>query len=391
MVSAVPHDPAKSPITSVGPSGPVTPRADGSTMLPVATPPQEPPATTWERYVYVGGEYEGEFRSSSPHGFGRNIWDSGMAYHGEWKNGEMEGEGRFLFANGDSYSGQFAGHKPCGWGVFTTKATGERRRVRYDGRLKFSENAQPVETTDPGPHTLDEFTKIMVTGVATGVKTDPPHKGDFSHCRGKVLEGVRLVHTVPFRAHRPLDNAEEVRGKIALAQRGYCSFSKKIRHCQEAGAVGLLIVGTDNNEKYNQVFRVHEGDPRDDDVWPDDQVPPPIKVTIPVCYCLGRHEAQLPDGPIVSLHFLPNSPSPIWLLGQVAYNKQTIFPELRTKAERDALMADFLRAREAERGHEMRARWAPKERARGPDSARGERGAGGAGAGGAGADRKSVV
>eukprot|EP00961_Rhodomonas_salina_P148542 1999672-Rhodomonas_salina.1 len=47
MVSAVPHDPAKSPITSVGPSGPVTPRADGSTMLPVATPPQEPPATTW--------------------------------------------------------------------------------------------------------------------------------------------------------------------------------------------------------------------------------------------------------------------------------------------------------------------------------------------------------
>ena len=34
----------------------------------------------------------------------------------------------------------------------------------------------------------------------------------------------------------------------------------------------MIALGTDNLEKYQQVFQIHEGDPLADDPWPQGQV-----------------------------------------------------------------------------------------------------------------------
>ena len=67
--------------------------------------------------------------------------------------------------------------------------------------------------------------------------------GNYAHCKG-TTEG-RLVWAVPMRGHMPLRNAAQVRGNICLVQRGECSFAKKMRYVQEAGAAAMLVVGTD--------------------------------------------------------------------------------------------------------------------------------------------------
>mmetsp|Transcript_42587 Transcript_42587/g.87023 ORF Transcript_42587/g.87023 Transcript_42587/m.87023 type:complete len:208 (-) Transcript_42587:19-642(-) len=101
-VTMVQPPPDNSNLSTSSPAGPVV-----SPRTPQGPPPggvaQTVPAETgWERYVYTGGEYEGGFKEQCPHGFGRNIWDSGMAYHGEWVKGEMQGTGVFFFPNGDT-------------------------------------------------------------------------------------------------------------------------------------------------------------------------------------------------------------------------------------------------------------------------------------------------
>lgn len=55
-------------------------------------------------------------------------------------------------------------------------------------------------------------------------------------------------------------------------QRGSCSYGKKLRYVQQAGAIAMLVIGTDNLEKYQQVFQIHEGDPLADDPWPENEV-----------------------------------------------------------------------------------------------------------------------
>ena len=36
-----------------------------------------------------------------PHGFGRALWETGVAYHGEWRSQLLQGHGTFFFNNGD--------------------------------------------------------------------------------------------------------------------------------------------------------------------------------------------------------------------------------------------------------------------------------------------------
>ena len=55
-----------------------------------------------------------------------------------------------------------------------------------------------------------------------------------------------LVIASPYRACDTLDNAEEVRGKIVLVERGDCMFIDKARVIQKLGAIGGIVV--DNSE-----------------------------------------------------------------------------------------------------------------------------------------------
>ncbi|OQR82862.1 hypothetical protein ACHHYP_15360 [Achlya hypogyna] len=55
----------------------------------------------------------------------------------------------------------------------------------------------------------------------------------------------RLVIADPISGATPLRNAKEVAGKIVLVQRGECDFLTKTVHAQKAGAVGVIVANTD--------------------------------------------------------------------------------------------------------------------------------------------------
>ena len=134
------------------------------------------------------------------------------------------------------------------------------------GSKKLSEGAVPTRKTlmeDPLELLLDH--RVTITACSRGDKHQP-FVGNYSHCK-KAID-AKLAYCVPLRAHRPLENADQIAGKIAVVQRGTCSYGKKLRYVQEAGAVAMLVLGTDNLEKYQQVFQIHEGDPLADDPWP---------------------------------------------------------------------------------------------------------------------------
>ena len=308
----------------------------------------------WARINFNNGDYEGYFVDGKPNGYGRMYWgELQMAYHGEMVNQHMSGKGTFFYPNGDMLEGSFEEHKPKGTGVLTELKTGKRFNVEYDGSKKLLEGAVPAKKVlveEPLQLMLDHC--VAVTACSRGDKHQP-FAGNYSHCK-KAID-AKLAYCVPLRAHRPLENADQIAGRVAVVQRGSCSFGKKLRYVQAAGAVAMLVLGTDNLEKHQQVFQIHEGDPLADDPWPEGQVPPPIKVDIPVCYSLGIHEQTLPHGAYVRLRFYENSPGvnspPGWLMGCVFVNKQSIHPEL-DKEEANNLLQEFLSARKDERKEE---------------------------------------
>jgi hypothetical protein len=74
---------------------------------------------------------------------------------------------------------------------------------------------------------------------------------------GGVREGqdiyAQAVVAQPVTAHMPLKNAFELRGKIAVLQRGLCEFVTKVLHAQRAGAVAVLVAnnsGEDSGEAF---------------------------------------------------------------------------------------------------------------------------------------------
>ena len=48
----------------------------------------------------------------------------------------------------------------------------------------------------------------------------------------------------PFNACEPLINGPDVAGKIAVVDRGTCSRAIKVKNCQDAGAIAVVVVDT---------------------------------------------------------------------------------------------------------------------------------------------------
>ena len=74
------------------------------------------------------------------------------------------------------------------------------------------------------------------TGAAPTWETEVHSSGAQYHIVGEV------VHAVPNDASTPLLNV--VGGAIVMVQRGVVAFATKVRHCQDAGAVAVVIVDT---------------------------------------------------------------------------------------------------------------------------------------------------
>uniref|UniRef100_A0A665X196 alpha-1,2-Mannosidase n=1 Tax=Echeneis naucrates TaxID=173247 RepID=A0A665X196_ECHNA len=59
---------------------------------------------------------------------------------------------------------------------------------------------------------------------------------------GMDLSKQDIVKASPYTACGPIDNAVELKGRIALVLRGDCMFAAKARRLQEAGAIGVIFI-----------------------------------------------------------------------------------------------------------------------------------------------------
>ena len=64
----------------------------------------------------------------------------------------------------------------------------------------------------------------------------------------------RLVRCQPPEANAPIKNVDQVRGNIVYIKRGGCSFTKKARMAQAAGAVAMVVANTDRETFGSALF-----------------------------------------------------------------------------------------------------------------------------------------
>jgi hypothetical protein len=309
----------------------------------------------WARVEYGYGVYSMDYEGiivrvhgqAVPTGFGRMRWSTrGIAYHGFWNLSRLEGYGTFFFPNGDMLEGCFEANKLIGAGILTVLKTGERFKVEYDPAKELCEEAVPVDKAlVKDPLYLQEFSNLYADAMvlprkrharvplAAVSRGSRGHEfvGDYSHCTD--VDGV-LAYAVPLRAHRPLENSGQLVGKIAVVQYGSCSLGKKLRYVQAAGAIAMLVIGTDDADKLvksKQAIQLHSGNPLEDDPWPEGGVPAPVVTAIPVCYVKGRDEKAFPHGAHVQLSFSPGALGTPkgWLLGMAYVKKVYESPQKR--------------------------------------------------------------
>uniref|UniRef100_A0A8C7XCP5 alpha-1,2-Mannosidase n=1 Tax=Oryzias sinensis TaxID=183150 RepID=A0A8C7XCP5_9TELE len=114
----------------------------------------------------------------------------------------------------------------------------------------------------------------------------PPFLGRMVLTAGPAKFGADLTNIVkasPYTACGPVDNAVEIKGRIALALRGDCMFAVKARWLQQAGAIGVIFI--DHHEGSNSdetpLFQmVGDGDSNED-------------ITLPLVFLFSREGALL--------------------------------------------------------------------------------------------------
>ncbi|XP_038820756.1 ER degradation-enhancing alpha-mannosidase-like protein 3 isoform X1 [Salvelinus namaycush] len=120
----------------------------------------------------------------------------------------------------------------------TTEAWGEVHKGVYRVKL-VAEVTQTTEEEEVEPLLVQ---LISPPFLGRTVLTAGPAK--FGMDLTKQEHGVKgsIVKTSPYTACGPIENAEELSGHIALAQRGDCMFAAKAHRLQEAGAIGVIFI-----------------------------------------------------------------------------------------------------------------------------------------------------
>lgn len=98
----------------------------------------------------------------------------------------------------------------------------------------------------------------MRVDAAAGSLSMPVHEGQFTPAlaaTGNVTGAVAAVE--PALACENITNTADVAGKVALIDRGICSFASKVRRAQDAGAIAVLIA----NDRYDIVPPSMTGEP----------------------------------------------------------------------------------------------------------------------------------
>ncbi|XP_034047764.1 ER degradation-enhancing alpha-mannosidase-like protein 3 [Thalassophryne amazonica] len=129
------------------------------------------------------------------------------------------------------------------------KMGGSGHLKEHKGVYRVKLVAEVHQTTEEEvvvPHVVQLISPPFLGGT---VLTAGPAK--FGMDLTKQEHGVKgsIVKVSPYTACQPLDNAAELKGRIALALRGDCMFAEKARRLQEAEAIGAIFI--DHHEGSN--------------------------------------------------------------------------------------------------------------------------------------------
>jgi len=158
--------------------------------------------------------------------------------------------------------------KTCTW-----PNTAYLREPRKFGNQAFQlhylvDGLRHADVQNVGANVLPAEREVIVTTISSDkdIRSYYAIKGSFG---GNLLQSTlpkEVVFAEPLDACSPLVNADSIRGKVALAYRGSCTFSEKCLILEASGATALVFV----NNQDTAVFTMS------DDKWN----PSPIKIPI---------------------------------------------------------------------------------------------------------------
>jgi hypothetical protein len=108
----------------------------------------------------------------------------------------------------------------------------------------------------------DQWWELHIGGVRVEKQSSTAWAPPFFSCEDSKTVQMRVEAAEPRFADAPLQNADKIKGKIAIVERGGCDFQAKAQHASSAGAKGLLVINNDDtgNELFNMTAR-------DDECW----------------------------------------------------------------------------------------------------------------------------
>ena len=141
---------------------------------------------------------------------------------------------------------------------------GIRIATMADGRIQLlhsAADASSVEDAENGMKFMQEMIELSTKQPQDGktphepmvvqVVTEPyygtlwfkagPAQFGYNLKSNPPVQGA-LVKAEPFKACGPLENAEEMKNKIVIAERGECMFNDKARNIQNSGAIGGIVI-----------------------------------------------------------------------------------------------------------------------------------------------------
>nr|XP_061822437.1 ER degradation-enhancing alpha-mannosidase-like protein 3 [Nerophis lumbriciformis]XP_061822438.1 ER degradation-enhancing alpha-mannosidase-like protein 3 [Nerophis lumbriciformis] len=166
-------------------------------------------------------------------------------------------------------------------------STGEGRKAlkgvyRVQLVAKVSSTAPQEEEREVLPHAVQLISPPFLG--RTVLTAAPANFGLDLTTREHGVKGS-LAKARPYTACAPIQNPAEVRGHIALALRGDCTFAAKARRLQEAGATGVIFIDqrAGSSSQETPLFQmVGDGDSDSD-----------AGVTLPLVFLFGRQGAVL--------------------------------------------------------------------------------------------------
>eukprot|EP00960_Hanusia_phi_P063720 765546-Hanusia_phi.AAC.5 len=295
--------------------------------------------------------FAGYLRNRLPHGFCEMKWPDGTEIHAFFVEGELEGKGKYFFADGHVYEGSFVNGRPTEGLLHDNDS--KKYFVSYKGDWPLWDGAQPTTKEEVCKEIIDGKAHCIGLCINQPILPDADNNSQFSYEHIRNISG-RLVWARPQFADMPIWNADQVRGKIVVVRRGPrpfappCNYSKKLHFCQQAGAIGMIVLDWDPSNKFSMIPKL-EGPPQKDGTCT------PVQVKIPCCMVLNRAEPLLQEGAILKLSFAPpdyeHQPEG-WRVGYVICPKQESGCGLPQK-QAEELMNEFLAARKAERSTEI--------------------------------------